>query len=66
LDIVRDGESEWVMFYGEDIGACVRRILDGKEFVLGLAELKAVDKKAKNHERLDDYAVWFVIIGKYQ
>jgi hypothetical protein len=54
------------MFYGEDIGACVRRILDGKEFVLGLAELKAVDKKAKNHERLDDYAVWFVIIGKYQ
>ena len=48
------------MFGGEDIGAHVRRKSDGKEFWLGLAELKAVDKKSANHQLLDDYAVWFV------
>jgi hypothetical protein len=40
--------------------AHVKRIKDGKEFVLGLAELKATDKKSANHQLLDDYAVWFV------
>lgn len=60
LDIVRDADSEWMMCYGEDIGACIRRIADGKKFVMGLSELKATDKKTKNYELIDDYAVWFV------
>ena len=52
--------SEWAMYWEEDIGACVRRISDNQEFVLGLSELKATDRKAKNRELLDDYSVWFV------
>ena len=57
---IRYAESEWAMHYKEDIGACVKRVSDGKEFVLGLSELKAVDKKSKNYKLLDDYSVWFV------
>jgi hypothetical protein len=38
----------------------VRRKSDGKEFYLGLAELKAVDKSSKNHQLLDDFSVWLV------
>jgi hypothetical protein len=60
LSIDREGDSEWMMFGDEDICARVRRISDGKEFVLGLAELKAADRKSANHQLLDDYAVWFV------
>jgi hypothetical protein len=52
--------SEWMMFTGEDIAAQVRRKSDGKEFTLGLAELKAVEKKSPNYQLLDDYAVFFV------
>ena len=52
--------SEWMMFAGEDIAAQVRRKSDGKEFTLGLAELKAVEKKSPNYQLLDDYAVFFV------
>jgi hypothetical protein len=52
--------SEWMMFGGEDIAAHVRRKSDGKEFGLGLAELEAVNKKSRNYQLLDDYAVWFV------
>jgi hypothetical protein len=52
--------SEWMMFYGEDLAGRVRRKSDGKEFYLGLAEIKAVDKKSVNYQLLDDYAVWFV------
>jgi hypothetical protein len=37
----------------------VRRKSDGKEFHLGLAEIEAVDKKSKNYQLLNDYAVWF-------
>ena len=58
--VSRDEDSEWMMFGGQDIAAHVRRIADGKEFVLGLAELKAVDKASPNHQLLDDFAVWFV------
>jgi len=60
LDIVREAESGWMLFWGEDIGADVRRISDGKKFLLGLAELKTTDRKSKNSQLLDDYCVWFV------
>jgi hypothetical protein len=60
LGIDCEDESGWMLFWGEDIGADVRRISDGKKFLLGLSELKAIDKKSKNYELLDDYSVWFV------
>ena len=59
LAVERDVCSEWMMFEGEDIAGRVRRKSDGKEFHLGLAELKAVDKKSKNYQLLHDFAVWF-------
>ena len=52
--------SEWMLFAGDDIAAHVRRKSDGKEFVLGLAELKPVRKRSPNYRLLDDYAVFFV------
>jgi len=52
--------SEWMLFEGEDIAAYVRRKSDKKEFILGLAELKAVDKKSSNYQLLDDFAVFLV------
>ena len=60
LDITPEGCSEWMLFHDEDIAAHVRRTSDGKEFILGLAELEATDKKSRNHELIDDYAVWLV------
>lgn len=60
LEIRPEGWSEWMMFHGEDIAAHVRRISDGKEFILGLAELKAADNTSPNYQLIDDYAVWFV------
>lgn len=60
LGIDRKSQSEWMLFWEDDIGAIVRRISDGKEFLLGLSELKATDKKSKNYELLDDYSVWLV------
>lgn len=60
LEINRDIDSEWMLFPGEDIAAHVRRLSDGKEFDLGLAELEATDKKSANHPFMDDYSVWFV------
>lgn len=60
LDISPQGCSEWMLFYGEDLAAHVRRTSDGKEFILGLAELETTDKKSRNHQLIDDYAVWFV------
>lgn len=60
LDLENGVISEWMMFGGEDIAAHVRRKSDGKEFWLGLAELEAVEKKSRNYQLLDDYAVWFV------
>mgnify|MGYP001093810147 CR=1 FL=1 len=59
LDIEQGGWSEWMMF-DEDIVAKVRRKSDGKEFDLGLAELRVTDKKSPNFQLLDDYAVWLV------
>jgi hypothetical protein len=60
LAIEQDVDSEWMMFLGEDLAGHVRRKSDGKEFYLGLAELKAVDKKSNNYQLLNDYAVWFI------
>jgi len=60
LDIKKDIISEWMLFPGEDLAAGVRRQSDGREFCLGLAELKAVDKQSANYQLLDDYAVWLV------
>lgn len=60
LGINCEAKSGWMLFWGEDIGADVRRISDGKKFVLGLSELKATNKKSKNYQLLDDYSVWFV------
>jgi len=60
LGIDRKGKSEWMLCWEDDIGANVRRISDGKEFLLGLSELEATDKKSKNYQLLDDYSFWFV------
>lgn len=38
----------------------VERVSDRKRFTLPLADLEVTDKKAKNYELIDDYAVWFV------
>ena len=60
FEMVRNAESPWAMCYEDDIGARVRRISDGKKFLLGLSELEATDKKSRNYQLLDDYSVWFV------
>lgn len=60
LSVERDATSEWMMYSDEDVTGLVRRKSDGKEFYLGLAEIKAIDKKSVNYQLLDDYAVWFV------
>ena len=60
LEITREAGSEWMLFPGEDLVAHVRRLSDGKEFWLGLAELETTDRKSRNHQLLDDYSVWFV------
>ena len=60
LSLSRDEFSQWMMFPGEDIAAHVRRKSDGKEFVLGLAELKATEKKSPNYQLIDDFGVWLV------
>jgi len=59
LSIDRGRPSEWMMF-DEDICARVRRVSDGKVFILGLAELDATDTSSRNFELLRDYRVWFV------
>jgi len=54
---------ELIKFEGggdEQIFAIVKRQSDNKEFVIELDWLKAKDKRSKNHQILDDYAVWFV------
>ena len=46
--------------YDEQIMVNVKRLSDQKEFILELDYLKAVDKKSKNYQLLDDYSVWYV------
>ena len=60
LGIDKELLSEWMFFGEEDIAARVKRISDGKEFILGLSELRAVDKKSDNYQILDDFSVWLV------
>ena len=59
LAIEQDAYSEWMLF-GEDIAAIVRRKKDKKEFVLGLSELRATDKKSDNFQLIDDYSIFLV------
>jgi hypothetical protein len=60
LAIETDDRSEWMMFRGDDIAAHVKRKADGKDFVLGLAELKATEKRSQNNRLLNDFAVFLV------
>jgi hypothetical protein len=60
LAVHQDTYSEWMLFPGDDLTAEVRRKSDNKEFYLGLAELKAIEKGTKNARLLDDFAVWLV------
>ncbi len=60
LSIGRGEWSEWMMFGTQDIAAHVRRIKDGKEFVLGLTELKPTDRHSAEYQLLRDYEIWFV------
>ena len=60
LRIEREVDSEWMLFRGEDIAAHVRRKSDDTTFCLGLSELKAVGRRSRNYQLLDDYTVWFV------
>jgi len=60
LGIDREFQSEWMVSWQGDIAARVKRITDGKEFILGLSELKAVDKKSEHYLLLHDFSVWFV------
>jgi len=59
LGISQGDWSEWMMF-DEDIVAHVRRKGDGREFYLGLAELRVTDKKSPNYQLIDDHSVWLV------
>ena len=59
LDIERAGPSPW-MILGEDVTAIVRRKKDGKEFALGLADLKATDEESPNFQMMNDYSAWLV------
>ena len=60
LSIEQGTASQWMLSAGEDIGAHVRRLSDGREFLLGLSELEATEKRSASHPLLYDYSVWFV------
>jgi len=49
--------SEWCLV-PDELKAHVRRKTDGRQFVLGLSELKTTIKGSKNYQLLRDYAVW--------
>ena len=59
LAIDGEGFSEWMLFREDDVAAEVRRVSDGKEFILGLAELEAMDEESRNHQLIEDYGGWF-------
>lgn len=58
LEIMMGVRSPWILFRG-DLAARVRRLSDGKSFILGLCELEAVDRKSANAQLLRDYSCWF-------
>ena len=60
IAIEKDTVSEWMLFRSDDLAARTRRKSDGKEFYLGLAELKLVDDAPPNRQLLSDYAVWLM------
>ncbi len=60
LAIDTDASSQWMLYFDEDIGALCRRKSDGREFVLGLAELKTTDPKHPNSQLIEDYGFYFV------
>ena len=51
--------SEWMLNPYEDIAAIVKRESDGKNFVLGLSELEASNKRTKNYRILYGYSYCF-------
>ena len=55
LDFIEDED-----YNDEQIFVKAKRLSDQKEFILELDYLKAVDKKSKNYQLLDDYSVWYV------
>lgn len=59
LEIEHGPVSEWMLFR-DDIAAHVRRQSDGKQFTLGLAELKSVGRPSPSGRLLHDYGVFFV------
>ena len=50
--------SEWMLFQDEDLAAHVRRTSDGREFVLGLSELKPVAGASPNAQLIEDFSTW--------
>jgi hypothetical protein len=54
-----DSYSKWSMF-AEDLKARVLRKSDGKQFILGLSELKVRKKDSPDYQVLHDYVVWHV------
>jgi len=57
--ISADSQSEWCMVPRE-LMAHVTRKADRKRFVLGLSELKTMEKGSKNQQLLHDYRVFVV------
>ena len=55
LDFIEDEN-----YNDEQILVSAKRLSDQKKFILELDYLKAVDKKSKNYQLLDDYSVWYV------
>ena len=52
---LEDGFSTWMRYQEEDITVHARRINDGRDFWLGLAELRAVETGSPNHQLIEDY-----------
>ena len=52
--------SQWMMFPGEDLAAHVRRISDGRMFVMGLSELKACDQSIPSARWMEAFGAWLV------
>ncbi|MBS0264911.1 MAG: hypothetical protein JSS02_23455 [Planctomycetes bacterium] len=63
LEIDEEVSSEWMLYAGDDLGAHVKRKSDGKDFWLGLSELKAVEEASKNAQLLDDFSVFLANSG---
>lgn len=58
LRITWDEDSQWALSERDLVGI-VKRKSDGREFALGLSELKATQRKSEEYQLLHDYSVWF-------